>query len=100
MKCSNSSVHNAVVKFQNTGCLLLNRQKIWLTKKNTPSDDHIIRRIAVWSPMGFANKIRSAMLAKRTEISWRTVIRRLMDDFGLKALKPARKSCLTQAMKN
>ena len=40
--------------------------------------------------MSFANKIRSAMLAKCTEISRRTVIRRLVDDFGLKALKPAR----------
>ena len=41
--------------------------------------------------MSFADKIRSALLAKGTEISRTTVIRRLVDDFGLNALKPARK---------
>ena len=50
--------------------------------------------------MSSASKIRSALLEKGTEISRRTVSRRLVDDFGLKAYKPARKPCLTQAMKN
>ena len=50
--------------------------------------------------MSPANQIRSALLAKGTEISRRTVCRRLLDDFGLKVHKPARKPRLTQAMKN
>ena len=45
-------------------------------------------------------KIRSALLAKGTEISRRTVSRSLVDDFGLKAYKPACKPRLPQAMKN
>ena len=50
--------------------------------------------------MSSANKISSALLAKGTEISRRTFSRRLVDDFGLEAHKPARKPRLTQAMKN
>ena len=50
--------------------------------------------------MSSAYKIRSALLAKGTEISRRTVSRRLLDDIGLKAHKLARKPRLTQAMKN
>ena len=50
--------------------------------------------------MSSADKIRSALLAKATEISRRTSNRRLVDDFGLKAHKPARKPRLPQAMKN
>ena len=45
--------------------------------------------------MSFADKIQSTLLEKGTKISRRSVIRRLVDDFGLKALKPARKPCLT-----
>ena len=48
--------------------------------------------------MSSADKIRSALVAKGTKISRRTVSRRLVDDFGLKAYKPARKPSLTQAM--
>ena len=98
MKCSNSSVHKAVVKFQNTGSYSTGKNLV--DQKNTLSKDHIIRRIAVWSPMSFAEKIQSALLAKGTKISRRSVIRRLVDDFGLKAFKPAHKPCLTLAMKN
>ena len=50
--------------------------------------------------MSSANKIQSALPAKGTEISWRAVSRRLVNDFGLKAHKSARKLRLTQAMKN
>ena len=50
--------------------------------------------------MSSGYKIPSALLAKATEISWRTVSRRLVDEFGLKAHKLASKPLLTQAMKN
>ena len=50
--------------------------------------------------MSFSYKDRSALMAKCTEISRTTVSRRLVHDFGLKANKPARKPCLTPAMKN
>ena len=99
MKRSKSAVHNAVIKFQNTGSY--STGKIFgRPQKNTPRDDHVIRRIAVRSPMSSANKIQSALLAKGTEISRRTVRRRLVDDFGLKAHKPAHKLRLPEAMKN
>ena len=50
--------------------------------------------------MGSASKILSSLLAKGTDISRRTVSRRLVDDFDLKAHKPAHKPRLTQAMKS
>ena len=49
--------------------------------------------------MSFASKIQSVLLAKGADISRRTVSRRLVIDFGLKARKPAKKPRLTPAMK-
>ena len=99
MKKSKTAVHNAIAKFWNTGTYTT--AKIFgRPRKNTPRDDHTIRRIAVPSPMSSASKIRSSLLAKGTDISRRTVSRRLVDDFDLKAHKPAHKPRLTQAMKS
>ena len=49
--------------------------------------------------MSSASKIRSMPLAKGADYSRRTVSRRLIIDFGLKAHKPAEKARLTPAMK-
>ena len=49
--------------------------------------------------MNSASKIRSVLLAKGADISRRTVSRRLVIDFGLKARKPAKKPRLTLTMK-
>ena len=99
MKCGKSAVHNAVVKFQNTGSYST-RKKSGRPRKTTSRDDPVIRRIVVHSLMSSADKIRSALLAKATEISRSTVSWHLVDDFGLKAPKPVLKPRLTQAMKN
>ena len=77
MKCSKSAVHNAVVKFQNTGSYST-RKKSGRPRKTTPRDNPVIYRIAVHSPMSSADKIQSALLAKGTEISRRTVSLRLV----------------------
>ena len=99
MKKSKTAVHNAMAKFRNTGTYTT-AKKSGRPRKTTPRDDHAIRRIAVRSPMSSASKIRSSLLAKGTDISRRTVSRRLVDDFDLKAHKPAHKPRLTQAMKS
>ena len=99
MKCSKYAVHNAVVKFQNTGSYSTDK-KSGRPRKTTPRVDHVIRKIAVRSPMSSANKIRSALQEKGTEISRRTFSRYLGDDFGLKTHQSARKPRLTQAMKS
>ena len=95
MKKSKTAVHNAIAKFRNTGTYTT-AKKSGRPRKTTPRDDHAIRRIAVRSPMSSASKIRSSLLAKGADISQRTVSRRLVDDFNLKAHKPR----LTQAMKS
>ena len=61
MKCSKSAVHNAVVKFKNTGCYST-RKKFGRPRKTTPRDDAIIHKIAVHSPLSSADKIRSVLL--------------------------------------
>ena len=99
MKKSKTAVHNAMAKFRNTGTYTT-AKKSGRPRKTTPRDDHAIQKIAVRSPMSFASKIRSSLLAKGTDISRRTVSRRLVDDFDLKAHKPAHKPRLAQAMKS
>ena len=51
----------------------------------------MIRRIAARSPTSSCKKIRSAVLLKGTTVYRTTVRRRLVHDFNLKALKPAKK---------
>ena len=96
--CSKTAVHQAVVKFQ-TKRTYTDTKRSGRPRKTSPRDDHIIRRTAVRSPTSSANKIRSALLAKGVNVSRRTVSRRLVDDFGLKSHKPAKKPRLTPAMK-
>ena len=98
MKKSKTAVLNAIAKFRNTGTYTT-AKKSGRPQKTTPRDDHAIRKITVCSPMSSASKIRS-LLAKGTDISRRTVSQRLVDDFDLKAYKPAHKPKLTQAMKS
>ena len=98
IKRSKNAVHNAVLKFKKTGTYS-DAKRSGRPQKSTPRDDHIIRRTAVRSPMSFASKIQSVLLAKGADISQRTVSRRLVIDFGLKARKPAKKPRLTPAMK-
>ena len=74
IKRSKCAVHNAIIKFRNTGSYSIGK-KSGRPRKTTPRDDHAIRRIAVRSPMSSANKIRSALLEKGTTISRRIVSR-------------------------
>ena len=49
--------------------------------------------------MSSSSKIQSVLLVKGMDVSRRTISRRLVDNFGLKAHKPAKKTRLTPAMK-
>ena len=86
------------MKFKKTGTYL-NAKQPGCPRKSTPRDDHIIRRTAVRAPISSADKIRSVLLANGADINGRTVSRRLVIVFGLKAHKPAKKPRLTLAMK-
>ena len=72
IKKSKNAVHNAIVKFRNTGTYSTN-QKSGRPPENPPTDDQAIRRIAVRSPTSSFKKIRSALLSKGTDISRRTI---------------------------
>ena len=98
IKRSKNAVHNAVVKFKKTGTYS-DAKRSGRPRKTTSTDDHIIWRTAIRSPMSFASKIRSVLLAKGADISRRTVNRRQVIDFGLKARKRAKKPRLRPAMK-
>ena len=85
-----NAVHNAVVKFQKSGTYS-DAKRSDRPRKTTPRDDHVIRRTAVQFPMSSSSKIWSVLLAKGMDVSRRTVSQCLVDDFGLKTRKPAKK---------
>ena len=97
-KCSKTTVLNALAKFKNSGSYSDNKRS-GRPQKTTARDDRLIRRVAVHSPRSSFKKMRSALLAHGTDVSCKTVKRRLTKDFGLKAFKPAKKPRLTPAMK-
>ena len=97
-KCSKTAVHNALAIFKNFGSYSDNKRS-GRPRKTTARDDRPIRRVAVHSPRSSSKKMRSALLAHGTDVSCKTVKRRLTKDFGLKAFKPAKKPRLTPAMK-
>ena len=88
------------MKFRNTGSYS-NAERSGRPRKTTPRDDHVIQRAAARSPMSSASKSRAVglLLANGVDVSWRTVSRRLVNDFGLKSRKPAKKTRLTPTMK-
>ena len=98
LKCSKTAVHTALVNFRNSG-EYSDKKRSGRLRKTTPGDGHLIRRIAARSPMSSSKKICSTLLATGTDVSSRTVSRRLLNDFDLKSCKPARKPHLTPAMK-
>lgn len=98
LNVSKTAVHQAIVKFKNTG-LYSDQKRSGRPRKTTVRDDHLIRRIAVRSPTSSCKKIRSVLLQKGTDIHRSTVSRRLTTEFGLHSRKPARKPLLTKTMK-
>ena len=64
IKKSKNAVHNAIIKFRNTGTYSTT-QKPGRPRKTTARDDHAIQRIAVRSHTGSFKKIRSALLGYR-----------------------------------
>ena len=83
VECSKAAVHQAIVKFKICGS--------YVDIKTTPRDDHLIRRVAVRSPTSSCKKIRSALLLKGTDVHGTTIRRRLVNEFGIKSHKPAKK---------
>jgi transposase len=98
LSVSKTAVHQAIMKFKKSG-LYCDQKRSGRPRKTTMRDDHLIRRIAVRSPMSSCKKIRSALLQKGTDVHRSTVSRRLTKEFGLKSHKPARKPLLTKTMK-
>ena len=91
-------MHNAIAKFKNSGSYSDNKRS-GRPRKTTARNDRLIKRVAVHSPRSSSKKMRSALLAHGTDVSCKTVKRRLTKDFGLKVFKPAKKPRLTPAMK-
>ena len=85
-------MHNALINFKDFGTY--SDKQSGRPRKPTPRDDHLMKRITVRSPMSSSKKIRSALLARGTDVSARTVCRRLVSDFGLKLCKPAKNAAL------
>ena len=91
-------MHQAIAKFQKYG-MYTDRKRSGKALKTSSRDDHIIKKIAVRSPLSSSKKICKKLLRAGVNISRSTVSRRLNMIFGLKACKPARKPRLTSLMK-
>ena len=98
LRCSKTAVHNSMVKFNQTGSYA-EAAKPGRPRKTTPRNDITMKRAATRSPVSSAKKIRLQLLETGINVSRRTVSRRLVNDFGLKSCKPAKKPRLTPTMK-
>ena len=95
---SKTAVHQALAKFQKCA-ICMDRKRSGRPLKTSSRDEHIIKKIAVRSPLSSSKKIRKELLQTGVNISRSTVLRRLNTKFGLKACKPAQKPRLTPLMK-
>ena len=91
-------MHQAIVKFKNSG-IYSDAKRSGRPKKTTPRADNVMKRQVMKSPTRSAKKIRAELNKASVSVSRRTVSRRLVQEFGLKSRKPAKKPKLTAAMK-
>ena len=91
---SKTAVHQAIPKFQKYG-IYTDRKRSERPLKTSTRNDHIIKKIAVRSPLSSSKKMRRELLQAGVNISRSAVSRRQNMNFGLKACKPARKPRLT-----
>ena len=68
-------------------------------RKTSSHEDNMIQQIAVESPTSFCKKICMLLLLKSSDVHHTTTSRHLVYDFNLKAFKPAKKPCITPALK-
>ena len=96
--CSKIAMYQAIVKLKelgtNTDAKLSGRPR-----KASPRTDILIKRKVINSPTCSAEKIRADLNETGISISRQTIIRRLVEEFGLKSRKPARKPRATLKMK-
>ena len=85
---SRVAFYEAIARFQNFR-FYHDKKRNEIAKKKSPFDNNLIRRIAVWSPTNYCEKIPAALLLKGTDV-YRTTIRRsrrLVHNFNLKAFE-------------
>ena len=97
LHCSKTAVHTAKVNFMKYGNYK-DRKKVGGPQKSTPRDDNMMKRILPRSLTSSCQKIKAYLSQKGTEVSLKTISRRLCDQFDLKPYKPARKPRLTPQM--
>ena len=91
---SKTAVHQAIAKFQKYG-IYTDRKRSGRPLKTSSRDDHIIKKIALQSPLSSSKKIHKELLQAGVNISRSTVSHRLNMMFGLKPFKPAQNPRLT-----
>lgn len=97
IKCSRSSVHKCLTRYQETGEFVARKrpQRQRITSVRT---DSMIHRYAKMDPTITSTEI-SSMLSPDLKVSPRTIRRRLLIDFSLKSCKAAKKPLLSDKNK-
>ena len=87
LQCSKTAVHTAKVNFMKNRNYK-DRRRSGRQRKSTSRDDNIMKRIVACFPTSSCQKIKAYLSQKGTEVSLRTISRRLCDQFDLKPYKP------------
>ena len=98
LKVSKTAVHQSIKKFEQYGSYK-DLPRSGRPRKNTVTEDHVMKRIVTRSQMSSISKIRGALVERGVSVSRMTVSRRLSQEFIPKSRKPARKPRLTPAIK-
>ena len=95
---SKTAVRQDIVKYKELGTYA-DAKRNGRPRKTTPRTDILIKRKVMNSPTCSARKIRADLNETGISVSRQTIIRRLVEEFGLKSRKPVRKPRLTLKMK-
>ena len=96
--CSKTSVYQAIVKFKELGTYA-DAKRNGRPGKTAPRTDILIEKKMMNSPTCSANKIKADLNVTGISVSRQIIIRCLVEKFGLKSRKPAKKLRFTLKMK-
>ena len=89
MKVNKTAVHNAIMKYQNEGVFIDKKGSSQL-RVTTNREDYLLRKASYSLSNEYVQKIQPKLMKTGTEVSTKTIQRKLSLEFGLKSCKPAR----------
>ena len=98
VKVSKTAGHNAITKYQNEG-IFTDRKRSGRPKVTSRREARLMHKVVTRSPTSSSKKIQAKLIDTGTVVSTKSIQCKLSLELGLKLCKPARKPCLTEAIK-